>query len=198
MLNTNDIFKKADEEFIETEKSSELIFDGKVLHLYRDEIYLPNGKEGFREYCRHMGAVCVVPVTDEGEIICVRQYRYAVGRTVLEIPAGKLDSKDEIPLDAAVRELREETGATAKKITYMGEYFSSPAILDERIHMFLAEGLEFGETDFDEDEFIEIVKIPVDELVGLIMRGEIIDGKTQAAVMRAALAINKELKNPNC
>ncbi len=198
MLNTNDIFKKADEEFIETEKSSALIFDGKVLHLYRDEIYLPNGKEGFREYCRHMGAVCVVPVTDEGEIICVRQYRYAVGRTVLEIPAGKLDSKYEIPLDAAVRELREETGATAKKITYMGEYFSSPAILDERIHMFLAEGLEFGETDFDEDEFIEIVKIPVDELVGLIMRGEIIDGKTQAAVMRAALAINKELKNPNC
>ena len=191
-------YQKPESYFKETTASSELIFDGKVLHLYRDEIYLPNGKEGFREYCRHMGAVCVVPVTDEGEIICVRQYRYAVGRTVLEIPAGKLDSKDEIPLDAAVRELREETGATAKKITYMGEYFSSPAILDECIHMFLAEGLEFGETDFDEDEFIETVKIPVDELVGLIMRGEIIDGKTQAAVMRAALAINKELKNPNC
>ena len=198
MLNTNDIFKRADEEFTETTKASDLIFDGKVLHLYRDEIYLPNGKEGFREYCRHMGAVCVVPVTDEGEIICVRQYRYAVGRTVLEIPAGKLDSREEIPLDAAVRELREETGATAKKMTYMGEYFSSPAILDECIHMFLAEGLEFGETDLDEDEFIETVKIPVDELVGMIMRGEIIDGKTQAAVMRAALAINKELKNPNC
>lgn len=194
MPNTNDIFKKADEELIEKEKSSELIFDGKVLHLYRDEIYLPNGKESFREYCRHIGAVCVVPVTDEGEIICVRQYRYAVGRTVLEIPAGKLDSRDEIPIDAAVRELREETGAAAQKITYMGEYFSSPAILDERIYMFLAEGLEFGETDFDEDEFIEIVKIPVDELVDMIMRGEIIDGKTQAAVMRAALAINKELQ----
>ena len=194
MPNTNDIFKKADGELIEKEKSSELIFDGKVLHLYRDEIYLPNGKESFREYCRHIGAVCVVPVTDEGEIICVRQYRYAVGRTVLEIPAGKLDSRDEIPIDAAVRELREETGAAAQKITYMGEYFSSPAILDERIYMFLAEGLEFGETDFDEDEFIEIVKIPVDELVGMIMCGEIIDGKTQAAVMRAALAINKELQ----
>ena len=198
MRNTNDILKKADEEFIETEKSSELIFDGKVLHLYRDEVYIPNGQVSFREYCRHMGAVCVVPVTDEGEIICVRQYRYAVGRTVLEIPAGKLDSKDEIPLEAAIRELREETGAVAKKITYMGEYFSSPAILDERIYMYLAEELEFGDTDPDEDEFIETVKIPVDELVGMIMRGEIIDGKTQAAVMRAALAINKELKNPNC
>ena len=196
MSNISDIFKKADEEFIETEKSSELIFDGKVLHLYRDEVYIPNGKVSFREYCRHMGAVCVVPVTDEGEIICVRQYRYAVGRTVLEMPAGKLDSKDEIPLEAAIRELREETGAVAKKITYMGEYFSSPAILDERIYMYLAEGLEFGDTDPDEDEFIETVKIPVDELVGMIMRGEIIDGKTQAAVMRAALAINNELKNP--
>ena len=78
----------------------------------------------------------------------------------------------------------------------MGEYFPSPAILDERIHMYLAEGLEFGDTDLDEDEFIETVKVPVDELVGMIMRGEIIDGKTQAAVMRAALAINNELKNP--
>ena len=181
---------------IEKEKHSELIFDGKVLHLYRDEVYIPNGNVSVREYCRHMGAVCIVPVTDEGEIICVRQYRYAVGRTVLEIPAGKLDSREEIPLDAAVRELREETGAVAKKITYMGEYFSSPAILDECIYMFLAEGLEFGDTDPDDDEFIETVKIPVDELVGMIMRGEIIDGKTQAAVMRAALAINKELKNP--
>ena len=92
MLNTNDIFKKADEEFVETEKSSELIFDGKVLHLYRDEIYLPNGKESFREYCRHIGAVCVVPVTDEGEIICVRQYRYAVRSNdiaVLAVLCGK-------------------------------------------------------------------------------------------------------------
>jgi ADP-ribose pyrophosphatase len=177
--------------FEEKQKASELIFDGKVLHLYRDEIYLPDGREAFREFCRHIGAVCVVPVTDEGEIICVRQYRYAVARTMLEIPAGKLDSKDEDPKDAVLRELREETGATCKKLTYMGKYYSSPAILDECIHMFLAEGLEFGDTDFDDDEFIEIVKIPVDELVGMIMRGEIYDGKTQAAVLRAALTIAK-------
>ena len=97
------------EKFKETEKSSRLIFDGKVLHLYRDEIYLPDGKEAFREYCRHLGAVCIVPVTDEGEIICVRQYRYAIGQVTLEIPAGKLDYKGEDPLSAAIRELREET-----------------------------------------------------------------------------------------
>ena len=180
----NDISK-----FQEKQKSSQLIFDGKVLHLYRDEIYLPDGREAFREFCRHIGAVCVVPVTDEGEIICVKQYRYAVGEVMLEIPAGKLDAKDEDPREAALRELREETGATCKKLTYMGKYFSSPAILDDCLHMYMAEGLEFGDTDLDEDEFIEIVKIPVDELVDMIMRGEVHDGKTQAAVVRAALAI---------
>ncbi|MBO7310199.1 MAG: NUDIX hydrolase [Clostridia bacterium] len=185
----NDISK-----FKETKKSSNLIFDGNVLHLYRDDIYLPDGREAYREYCRHVGAVCIVPVTAEREVICVRQYRYAVGDVMLEIPAGKLDSKEEDPTEAAIRELREETGVVSKKLEYIGKYYSSPAILDECIYMYIAQDLEFLGTDFDDDEFIEIVKIPIDELVQMIMRGEIADGKTQAAVMRAAYALDRKSK----
>ena len=177
--------------FKESMKSSELIFDGKVLHLYKDDIYLPDGREAFREYCRHIGAVCVVPITDGGEVICVRQYRYPVADVMLEIPAGKLDSRDEDPTSAVLRELREETGATCKRLTFMGKYYSSPAILDECIYMFMAEELEFGETDLDEDEFIETVRLPIDELVQMIMQGNVPDGKTQAAVMRAAHALRE-------
>lgn len=175
--------------FEEKQKSSQLIFDGKVLHLYRDEIYLPDGREAYREFCRHNGAVCVVPVTEEGEVICVRQYRYAVGQMMLEIPAGKLDTPDEDPTSAALRELKEETGATCKSLTYMGVYLGSPAILAETIHMYLAEGLEFGDTHLDEDEFLETEKIPLSTLVDMIVKGEVPDGKTQAAVLRADYSI---------
>ncbi len=175
-----------DERFVETQVASELIFDGKVLHVYRDDIALPDGNPAFREYIRHVGAVCVIPVTAQREIVCVRQYRYAVEEILLEIPAGKLDSKDEDPREAALRELREETGAICGKLTYLGKYYGSPAILSECIHMYLAEDLTFGETDFDEDEFLEIVRIPLDDLVDAVMAGKIPDGKTQVAVLRAA------------
>lgn len=178
--------------FEEKQTSSELIFDGKVLHVYKDSITLPNGKPSTREYIKHVGAVCVVALTDEREVICVKQYRYPIASVMLEIPAGKLDYKEEDPRAAALRELREETGAVCKEITYLGVYLSSPAILDEKIHMFLAKGLEFGETDPDDDEFIETVKIPLDTLVEMIMRGEVPDGKTQAAVMRTAHLLEKE------
>lgn len=170
--------------------SSRSIFDGKVLHVRIDGISLPNGKEATREYCHHNGAVCVIPITDNNEIICVRQYRYAMHTDVLEIPAGKLDYPEEDHAEAAIRELREETGATCSSLTYLGEYWGSPAILDEKIYMYMAEGLTFGETEFDDDEFIEIVKVPLDCLVEMVLEGKIPDGKTQAAILRAHVTLS--------
>jgi ADP-ribose pyrophosphatase len=173
--------------------SSTPIFDGKVLHVRLDEITLPNGVSATREYCHHNGAVCVLPLTDEGEVICVRQYRYPFHEDLLEIPAGKLDSPEEDPNDAVRRELREETGAVAKKMIYLGKYYPSPAILDECIYMYLATGLEFGETEFDEDEFIESVRVPLSKLVDLTLEGKIRDGKTQICALRAQMMIDKGL-----
>jgi ADP-ribose pyrophosphatase len=110
---------------------------------------------------------------------------------VLEIPAGKLDAPDENPASAALRELREETGADCTTLTYLGPLYTTPALIDEVIHMYMATGLTFGETDFDEDEFIEIVRIPLDQLVDDICKGLVPDAKTQAAVLRAAYAVKE-------
>lgn len=181
-----------EKEFVEKMVSSEDIFEGKVIHLFRDVVELPDGGTSTREYIRHKGAVCVVPVTDEGEIVCVRQYRYALGRMMLEIPAGKLDYVGEDPMEAAIRELREETGAVCRSIRCIGQYYGSPALLNEPIWVYLAEGLDFGETDLDDDEFLSVERIPVDELVRMICDGELVDGKTQASVLKAALIINRE------
>ena len=177
----------------EKQLSSTPIFDGKVLHVRLDEVTLPNGVLSTREYCHHNGAVCVIPLTDEGEVICVRQYRYPFHEDLLEIPAGKLDSPEEDPNDAVRRELREETGAVAKKIIYLGKYYPSPAILDECIYMYLATGLDFGDTEFDDDEFIESVRVPLSKLVELTLDGKIRDGKTQIAALRAQMMIDRGL-----
>lgn len=170
--------------FEEVTKKENLIFDGKVLHVYCDDIIRPDGKEATREYAKHLGAVCVVPLTDKDEVICVKQFRYAHHRMFLEIPAGKLDYAGEDRKEAALRELREETGAICEKLTHLGDLVPSPAILTEVISMYLAEGLTFTETEFDDGEFIEIVKIPLSELVEMIMRGEIADAKTQTAILK--------------
>ena len=178
----------------EKQISSHNIFDGFILHVRKDTVSLPNGRESFREYIRHTGAVCVVPLTDKCEVVCVKQYRYPIGEVTLEIPAGKLDSKDEDPKDAVLRELREETGAVCSKLTYLGKFIPSPAILDECIHMYLAEGLTFGDTDFDDDEFLDLVKMPLKDAVSMIARGEITDGKTALAILMADKALHAEDK----
>ena len=178
--------KKNFSDFEEKCKDSELIFDGKVLHVYKDTITLPNGKEGFREYVKHIGAVCVIPVTDNGEVICVKQFRYPFHEPLIEIPAGKLDSVDEIPLEAAKRELAEETGAVAEKFIPLGIVDTTPALIDEKIHLYMAEGLTFGQMHPDEGEFLGVELIPLATLLDMVMSGEIRDGKTQIAILKAA------------
>ena len=181
-----------DQQLIETCAASKSVFEGKILHVFVDDINLPNGGKGFREYIKHIGAVAVLPLTDDGNVICVRQYRYAVGEVTVEIPAGKLDAPDEDPREAALRELREETGARCKELTYLGTYLASPAILDEKINLYLARGLDFGETDPDDDEFIDVVQIPLAEMVERVMKGEILDGKTQLAILKVNELLRRE------
>ena len=145
--------------------SSKLIYDGKVVKLYEDEVELPNGRPATREYVRHVGAVCILPLTDDGQVVLERQYRYPFDEILTEIPAGKLDSPDEDPTLAALRELQEETGIVPREIVYLGDYLGSPAIFGERIRMFLARGLTFREQKLDEDEFLEVFQMPLQEAV---------------------------------
>ncbi len=169
-----------------TEKwlKTEEIFNGVILHVQKDDVELPNGKRAFREVIRHVGAVCVLPLTDDGEVIMERQYRYPVAETVFEIPAGKLDSKTEDPEAAARRELREETGYIAGTLIHLGPFYPTCAYSDEKIEMYLAMDLTASTQSPDEDEFINLERIKLTDLARLVVEGKIPDGKTQAAVMR--------------
>ena len=163
------------------------IYDGTVLHVVRDKVMLPNGKESYREFCLHVGAVSVIPILSDGRVIMERQFRYAHGRVFLEIPAGKLNYADEPKLEAAIRELYEETGARAGRITCIGELDTSPALLNEVITMYMAEDITLSaERDLDEDEFLNVELIPLSTLLDMVMAGEIKDAKTQISILKAA------------
>ncbi len=166
--------------------SSECVFDGCILHVEKDWVALPNGNEATREVIRHIGAVCIVPVTDDGRVVMERQFRYPIDEVITEIPAGKLDSKTEDRLEAAKRELREETGYEAEEWRDMGIYYPAAAYSDERITIYLATKLRKGERNLDEDEFLDVTLVPIEELIDDIMSGKITDGKTQVAILKAA------------
>lgn len=170
----------------ETRIDGEDLYRGIVVHLMKDRVLLPNGNTSVREYVRHIGAAAVLPITKDGDALLVRQFRYPFDKLLLEIPAGKRDSFTEDPLTTAKRELEEETGMQCENLIPLGEYYSSPAILDEVIWLYLATELEAGVQHTDDDEFLELVRIPFKDLVGMVERNEIPDGKTQAAVLKAA------------
>ena len=170
----------------EVKTGSEEIFDGVILHVFKDTVALPNGNPATREVIRHVGAVGVIPVTEDGKVIIERQIRYPLNRVIVEIPAGKLDSFTEDRLSAAKRELEEETGYTAEEWIPMGDYYPTPAYCDERITLYLAKGLRLGQRHLDEDEFLNFEAVPLAVLVEDVMSGRITDGKTQVAVLKAA------------
>ena len=174
----------------EKQTATEEIFDGIILHVVRDTVDLPNGHSSVREVIRHIGAVCVIPVTENNEVIVERQYRYPLDRVILEIPAGKLDSPDEDRLSAIQRELREETGYSADEWMNIGDFHPAPAYSDEYITMYLARGLHKGKQDLDADEFLNVYTIPLKDLVDDVMSGKISDAKNQVAVLKAARILN--------
>lgn len=176
----------------ELQIDSEEIFNGVIMDVKRDRVRLPNGHQSVRELLRHVGAVCVVPVTDDGRVVVERQYRYPIDQVITEIPAGKLDSPEEDRLSAAQRELWEETGIKADRWTDMGLYYPAAAYSDEKITMYLAQGLHMGTQHLDEDEFLNVQTLPIAELVEDILSGKITDGKTQAAVLKASMLISRQ------
>ncbi len=177
----------------EKKVKSNLLYDGRIIKLYNDQILLPNEKTAFREYVKHPGGVCVVPITEENEILLVRQYRYPYSKQVVEIPAGKRDSAFEDTLEGGKRELKEELGVEAKNFVFLGEFYPTPGYTDEVIYMYAATGLSFSESSPDEDEFVKAEKYPLDTLVQMIMSGQIKDGKTQAAVLKVKYLKDKGL-----
>ncbi len=183
--------KDLDKDLIEEKVSSEQVFDGNLLKVYRDTVNLPTGKEAYREWIKHPGASAVLPVLDDGQVILVRQYRYPIGRITLEIPAGKLDAPDEDPLLCATRELSEETGYEAERIEKLTTIATTVGFSNEYIHIYAAHGLKAGQQHTDEDEFINVVKMPLKKAVELVLSGEIYDAKSVAAI----LLVERSMKN---
>lgn len=174
-----------DEAIMEKNLSRQRVFDGIILHIDHLTNLLPNGKEAKREVAMHVGASAVLPVDAQGNVYMVRQFRAPIDQVLLEIPAGKLDSLDEDRLLAAKRELKEETGFEAEDWVHLTDTYTTPGFTNERISLYLARGLRAGETHPDEDEFLNLVKLPYAEALEMVMHGEIRDAKSQIAICLA-------------
>jgi ADP-ribose pyrophosphatase len=168
----------------------QLMHKGNILDFYEDTVEIPGGKTAHWDFLDHKGAAAVVPVRDDGKIIMVRQYRNALGRETLEIPAGTLDYRGEPTLEAAKRELTEETGYTAESVELLISIFTAVAFCNEKIEVYVAHGLKPGKQDLDEDEFINVEAYDLDELCQMIYNCQIQDNKTVSALMAYKNRIN--------
>ena len=171
-------------ELFEKTVEKNYIYEGKIINVRRDKAELPDGKGCTREVVEHNGGVCVAALTDNDEVLFVRQFRYPYMEIIPEIPAGKRDSAEEDPFECGRRELKEETGATAEKFIPLGKLYPSPGYCGEIIWMYAATGLSYGEQNPDDDEFLTVEKIPLEKAVEMILSGEITDAKTQTAVLK--------------
>lgn len=161
--------------------NSQLIYDGRILQLYKDDVELEDGNTSKREYVRHSGGACVLAVDDEENIYLVSQFRYPYGAETIEIPAGKRE-KGEDPFVCAVRELEEETGLVAEKYELMASVYPTPAYTDEILYLYLATGLTKKAAHLDEGEFLGVMKVPFETAYKMALRGEIHDSKTLVAI----------------
>ncbi|HAM68352.1 MAG TPA: ADP-ribose pyrophosphatase [Ruminococcus sp.] len=170
---------------------SEEIYNGRILHITRDTVLLENGDEALREVVHHPGGSCVVPLTEDGDVLLVRQFRYPQGTETLELPAGKLEYGED-SLTCAVRELKEEVGGEADQLEPLGILYPTPAYDKEVIYMYLARSIrQDGGQSLDDDEFLDVVRMPLAQAVEMVMENRLPDAKTQIALLKAAHILGK-------
>jgi ADP-ribose pyrophosphatase len=167
---------------------SKTLFDGIIVKLKVDQARLPDGKTAVREVVEHPGGVAILALDEENNVTLVQQYRYPFHQVLLELPAGKLDPAEDHRV-AAARELSEETGLEAEELTYMGCLLASPGFCTERLHMYLARGLSRKKSHPDEDEFLNVITMPFQQLLGQVMDGTIEDAKTVATVLKTKVLL---------
>lgn len=172
-------------DFTETLVRPRRVYNGRIINVCADVIRLPNGKRAMREYIDHPGAVAAIPFLRDGRVVLVRQYRYPVHEETLEIPAGKLDAGESARACVA-RELREETGYTARRIRPLLDYWPTPAFANELLHIFVADGLTPGPLKTDEDEFLDVVVLPFSKVLAMVRSGRIRDSKTVIGLLACA------------
>lgn len=167
--------------FEEKTLKSEKIYEGAIINLRRDKVTVQDGTS-YREIIEHNGGAVIAALTEDKKLVMVRQYRKPAGKVVLEVPAGKIDPGEK-PMEAAVRELKEETGYTAAKVEFLSQFYPSVGYSEEILYLYLCTGLIPGETSFDENEAIDIEEIELDKLFKMAMSGEIEDAKTLIAIL---------------